>query len=179
MDYQEDKDETEEDVEKAEEQLKDEYAALVSLQHELAEGVKFTKESVEQFNTTQGKGFWTTVEMWQVFQQQRLLAKQQEMQREFQTKLINYLTKEGDSGKLPEVVNIAELPGELQQEVRALQTRMSDDLMPMQTRDGFDMQLLIETASHSDRIRLLQGLVQNERRRLEAKRQLKSLFSSS
>ena len=179
VDYQEDKDETEEDVEKAEEQLKNEYAALVSLQHELAEGVKFTKESVEQFNTTQGKGFWTTVEMWQVFQQQRLLAKQQEMQREFQTKLINYLTKEGDSGKLPEVVNIAELPGELQQEVRALQTRMSDDLMPMQTRDGFDMQLLIETASHADRIRLLQGLVQNERRRLEAKRQLKSLFSSS
>lgn len=156
-----------------------EYGTLVDLQHELAEGVKFTKDSVEQFNTTQGKGLWTTIEMWQVFQQQRLLAKQQEMQREFQTKLINYLTKEGDSGRLPEVVNIAELPGELQQEVRALQTRMSDDLEPMQTRDAFDMQLLIEAATHSDRLRLLQGLVQNERRRLDAKRQLKSLFSSS
>jgi hypothetical protein len=41
------------------------------------------------------------------------------------------------------------------------------------------MQLLIEAATHSDRLRLLQGLVQNERRRLEAKRQLKSLFSGS
>jgi Lon protease-like protein len=132
VDYQEDEDEDEEQIAQVESSLKKEYSALVDLQHELAEGVKFTKDSVGQFNTTQGKGFWTTIEMWQVFQQQRLLAKQQEMQREFQTKLINYLTKEGGSGKLPEVVNIAELPGDLQQEVRALQTRMSDDLEPMQ-----------------------------------------------
>jgi len=180
VDYQEDEEEEdEEEIAQVESSLMKEYGTLVDLQHELSEGVKFTKDSVEQFNTTQGKGLWTTIEMWQVFQQQRLLAKQQEMQREFQTKLINYLTKEGDSGRLPEVVNIAELPGELQQEVRALQTRMSDDLEPMQTRDAFDMQLLIEAATHSDRLRLLQGLVQNERRRLDAKRQLKSLFSSS
>jgi len=37
------------------------------------------------------------------------------------------------------------------QEVRSLQARMSDDLMPMQARDGFDMQLMIEASSHSDR----------------------------
>jgi len=126
-----------------------------------------------------GKGFWTTVEMWQVFQQQRLVAKQQEMQREFQTKLIKYLTKQGGSGKLPDVVNIDELPEELQQEVRSLQSRMSDDLMPMQARDGFDMQLMIEASSHSDRLRILRGLVQNERRRLEAKKTLKKLFAQS
>ena len=140
--------------------------------------MKFTKDSVKNFNTTVGKGFWTTVEMWQVFQQQRLLAKQQEMQREFQTKLIQYLTKDSSTGGLPEVVNIADLPDELQQEVRALQSRMAEDLMPMQVRDGMDVQLLVQAKSHSDRLRILLGLVQNERRRLEAKKTLKSLFAS-
>ena len=42
---------------------------------------------------------------------------------------------------------------------RTRQTRMSDDLVPMQTRDAFDMQLLIEAATHCDRIRLLQVCV--------------------
>jgi len=32
-----------------------------------------------------------------------------------------------------------------------VQTRMTDELMPMQTRDGFDLQLLVEAKSHSDR----------------------------
>ena len=98
VDYQEDGEEAEEEIMKVEAALKEEYGALVNLQHDLAEGVKFTKDSVENFNTTLGKGFWTTVEMWQGFQQQRLLAKQQEMQREFQTKLINFLTKESGTG---------------------------------------------------------------------------------
>ena len=162
----------------AEAALKENYEQLVSLQHEILEDVKFTKDSVKNFNTTVGKGFWTTVEMWQVFQQQRLMAKQQEMQREFQTKLIQYLTKDSSTGGLPEVVNIADLPDELQQEVRALQSRMAEDLMPMQVRDGFDVQLLVQAKSHSDRLRILLGLVQNERRRLEAKKTLKSLFAS-
>jgi len=180
VDYQEDAEEDEAAVSKAETELKEEYRTLVKLQHEIKEEVKFTLDSVDKFNTTMGKGFWTTIEMWQVFQQQRLLAKQQDMQREFQTKLISYLTKDkGASKSLPEVVNIADLPEELQSEVRGLQTRMTDELMPMQTRDGFDLQLLVEAKSHSDRLKVLQGLVQNERRRLETKKTLKSLFSSS
>lgn len=31
------------------------------------------------------------------------------------------------------------------------QARMADELMPMQARDGFDLQLLVEAKSHSDR----------------------------
>jgi hypothetical protein len=31
------------------------------------------------------------------------------------------------------------------------QARMADELMPMQARDGFDVQLLVEATSHSDR----------------------------
>lgn len=41
----------------------------------------------------------STLACWQVFQQQRLLAKQQDMQREFQTKLISYLTKDKGASK--------------------------------------------------------------------------------
>ena len=55
---------------------------------------------------------------------------------------------------------------------------MAEDLKPMQVRDGFDVQLLVQAKSHSDRLRILLGLVQNERRRLEAKKTLKSLFAS-
>ncbi|EKX46560.1 hypothetical protein GUITHDRAFT_107764 [Guillardia theta CCMP2712] len=153
------------------------YNDLVQLQHEMNEDVKFTKESVDKFKIAKGQEVWSAVEMWQVFQQQRLLARQQEMQKEFQAKLLAYLIKEKGMGGLPNAIDINELPANLQQEVRSLQARMQDDLQPLAERDMMDMQLLIECDSHSRRLELMDAMLTKERKRLETKKTLKSLFN--
>jgi len=175
--YLEDKEEPEDSTSELEQMLVQTYNKLVELQHEMNEDVKFTKESVDKFKIAQGKEMWSAVEMWQVFQQQRLLARQQEMQKEFQAKLLAYLIKEKGMGGLPNAIDISELPANLQQEVRSLQARMQDDLQPLAERDMMDMQLLIECDSHSRRLELMEAMLTKEKKRLETKKTLKSLFN--
>mmetsp|Transcript_64388 Transcript_64388/g.134365 ORF Transcript_64388/g.134365 Transcript_64388/m.134365 type:complete len:403 (+) Transcript_64388:79-1287(+) len=175
----EDVEEDNADISAAEELVTGAYQQLVSLQHELDENVKFTKESMSKFNISQDGGLWATISMWQVFQQQRLLSRQQEMQAEFQEKLISFLMKGKDplTEGLPDVIDINELPEELQAEVRVLQNRMAEDLAPLQARDALDLQILMESRQHSARLQLLRAMVEKERRRLETKKAVRMLFS--
>lgn len=89
-----------------EEELKVSYKKLVDLQHTLNEDVRFTKESVTTLSVNSGGGddcLWATVRLWQTYIEQRLNARQNEMQKEFQEKLIQYLMKEKnvDQNELP------------------------------------------------------------------------------
>lgn len=178
-DQVEDEEEDEEGIRAAEEAATEAYRQLVDLQHELDENVKFTKDSMNNFNISNDGGLWATISMWQIFQQQRLLSRQQEMQAEFQEKLLKYLMQSKDALKqgLPEVVDINELPEELKQEVRVLQARMAEDLAPLQDRDMMDLQILMESTKHSDRLRLLRAMVEKEKKRLDTKKAVKMLFS--
>ncbi len=73
------------------------FSDLVDKQHELEEEVRFTRASVETLAVAPGNGedgLWQTVRLWQSFIEQRLLSRQNDMQREFQEKLIDFLKKE-------------------------------------------------------------------------------------
>ena len=89
-----------------EQSLKKSYAQLVQLQHDLSEDVRFTKDSVQTLSVNPGGGddsLWLTVRLWQSYIEQRLNARQSEMQKEFQEKLIEFLTKDKkmDQSQLP------------------------------------------------------------------------------
>lgn len=157
--------------------LEEDYVDLVDLQHELNENVKFTKASIASFNTTNGEGIWSTIRMWQNFQEQKLKSKQVEMQMQFQEKLLKYLLQDQKMAKIPEIVNIADLPPQLQAEVRQLQSRLAEDLMPMQERVLNDMQLLQQTECQRDRLELLRHLIGVEKGVLETKKRLKTMLS--
>lgn len=82
---------------KEEKALRDAFADLVDLQHELEEDVRFTRASVASLATKPGSGadgLWQTIRLWQSFADQRLMARQNELQRDFQEKLQEYLKKE-------------------------------------------------------------------------------------
>lgn len=70
---------------------------LVEKQHDANEDVRFTKESYDALAVAPGSGedgLWQTIPLWQSFIDQRLVARQNEMQREFQEKLLEFLKKE-------------------------------------------------------------------------------------
>ena len=82
---------------KEEKALRDSFAALVDIQHALEEDVRFTRESVASLATKPGGGassLWQTVRLWHSFADQRLMARQNELQRDFQEKLQAFLKKQ-------------------------------------------------------------------------------------
>jgi Lon protease-like protein len=82
---------------KEEGELRRSFSALVKLQHELEEDVRFTLGAVDSLAVKDGPGtdgLWQTVRLWQSFADQRLMSRQNELQQDFQKKLQEFLKKE-------------------------------------------------------------------------------------
>ena len=77
--------------------LKNSFGDLVDIQHDLEEDVRFTKAAKDTLAVKDGAGadgLWQTVRLWQNFVDQRLMARQNELQRDFQEKLQSFLQNE-------------------------------------------------------------------------------------
>lgn len=77
--------------------LRDSFAALVDIQHDLEEDVRFTRASVSSLALKPGpgeNGLWQTIRLWQNYADQRLMSRQVELQADFQAKLQAFLKKE-------------------------------------------------------------------------------------
>lgn len=165
-----------------EEALQKSFTDLVQLQHVLQEDVRFTRASASSLSVNAGNEgedtLWSTVRLWQSYTEQRLVARQNELQREFQEKLLKFLTK--DKGvkeeELPSAIGFTDLSPALQQEVKELQKRMAVELQPLILESTLAMQKILEANTHSDRLNLLRFFVDAERKRLEAKKTLQGMF---
>lgn len=167
---------------KEEKALKDAFGDLVDIQHELEEDVRFTKVSVLTLAVKPGagdNGLWQTIRLWQSFADQRLMARQNELQRDFQIKLQEFLKKEKglDEEQLPSAVGFDDLSEALKQEVQELQKRMSIELKPLVLESTLTMQKVLEGKDHLDRLHLVRHFVESETRRLKMKKTLQGVFS--
>lgn len=159
------------------------FSKLVNLQHELEEDVRFTKVSLSNLAVKDGPdedGLWQTIRLWQSFVEQRLMARQNELQQEFQDKLKDFLKKEKGLkiDELPSAIGFGDLTPELQEELQKLQKRMSIELQPLVLESSLTMQKIIEAKDHTARCKLLNYFMQAETKRLETKKSLQGLFSS-
>ncbi|KAL7538555.1 hypothetical protein ACHAXR_009543 [Thalassiosira sp. AJA248-18] len=170
-----------------EESLAQSFSDLVELQHDLSEDVRFTRASVKSFGVAEGTdvdpNLWTSIRLWQSYAEQRLVARQNEMQKEFQERLVEYLKKEmGNDGnkagedELPSAIGFQDLSPELQSELVDLQKRMTAELQPLLLEQTLSMQKILEAMDHEERVELMRYFVDAERKRLSAKKTLKSMF---
>mmetsp|Transcript_13007 Transcript_13007/g.27637 ORF Transcript_13007/g.27637 Transcript_13007/m.27637 type:complete len:483 (+) Transcript_13007:189-1637(+) len=174
-----------------EEALSQSFSDLVELQHDLSEDVRFTRASVKSFGVAEGTdvdpNLWTSIRLWQSYAEQRLVAGQNEMQKEFQERLVEYLKKEmgkedgteGSDDELPSAIGFQDLSPELQSELIDLQKRMTAELKPLLLEQTLSMQKILEAADHEERVELMRYFVDAERKRLQAKKTLKSMFGGA
>jgi len=169
---------------KEERDLIDAFGKLVDIQHTLEEDVRFTQAAKATLAVKDGPGedgLWQTIRLWQSFVDQRLLARQNELQRDFQEKLQEFLKKDRGlkDDELPSAIGFQDLTPELQNEVKELQKRMSTELLPLTLEQSLTMQKILEAPDHRARCKLLTYFMNAETRRLESKKTLKGLFSTS
>ena len=168
---------------KEEKALKESFISLVDMQHELEEDVRFTRASAMALavgpEPTGDTSLWTTIRLWQSYTEQRLVARQNEMQREFQDKLLEFLMKEKGvkEEEIPSAIGFTDLSPELQKEVTELQKTMSLELRPLVLESTLTMQKILEAEDHVARVNLLRHFIEAEKQRLNAKKQLKGMFS--
>lgn len=76
-------------------------------------------------------------------------------------------------------IGFQDLTPELQKEVNELQKRMAVELQPLVMEQSLTMQKILEAPDHKARCRLLKYFMDAETKRLESKRSLQGLFSST
>lgn len=169
-----------------EEALAKSFSDLVDLQHVLSEDVRFTRASVRSFGVAEetdvDPNLWTSIRLWQSYAEQRLVANQNAMQKEFQERLVQYLKKEmgkESEDELPSAIGFQDLSPELQGDLIDLQKRMTAELRPLMMESTISMQKILETQSHEERVELMRYFVDSERKRLQAKKTLKGMFGGS
>lgn len=185
---------------KEERALRDSFSKLVALQHELKEECRFTRVSVQTFGVGP-VGVWLSAAAWSQFVEKRLEASHGDMQSDLQAKLAEYLAERGPSqgsngiaggeysskygddengmevggGMEGETIDFEELSLDLQQEFQLVQARATEELGPLALERAIQMQRIVQAESYSERLDLLRECVDNERKRLEAKKMLNSL----
>ena len=160
----------------------------MALQHFLKEDCRFTKASVRTFGIGP-VGVWLSAAAWVTFTGQRLELGFSAMQAGLQEQLAEHLghaggssnedanntaDEEGDEEGV-KVVDFKDLSPSLQREFQLVQGRASADLGPLALKQAAMMQRLIQAKTYEARLLVLRECVEDERRRLEAKRTLRSL----
>ncbi|KAL7471315.1 hypothetical protein ACHAXS_011644 [Conticribra weissflogii] len=187
---------SEESLSKEERALRDSFAKLVSLQHELREECRFTRVSVNTFGMGP-VGSWLSAAAWSQFLEKRMEASHGDMQSDLQAKLAEYLERRDDPGRGllgrrsisvsdyesdddddTETIDFDELSPELQQEFQLVQARAAGELGPLALERAIQVQRIVQAVTYNERLSILKECVDAERRRLEAKKGLQSALNS-
>lgn len=147
---------------------------VASLQARTEAEVRFSDEALRQRNATRGTGFWSLVHIWQGYLMQRAQQRQQQFQSDIRERILEFLKKE--RGDVPPQVSLSELPESLQREVVALQTQFQEEVEPLVHAQTVPVQELVQTQSHAKRLALFLVMVNEEKKRLEARLALQSVF---
>ena len=159
--------------------IRQSFARLVSLQHELKEDCRFTKASIKTFGLGR-VGFWLSAAAWSQFITKRLESAYGEMQVDLQAKLAQLVGSNGSdnnakSAEGTETIDYEDLPVELQDEYQLITNRAMDELGPLALERAVNIQCIVQATSYNERLGVLKDCVDNERRRLEAKKMLLGL----
>jgi len=94
---------------------------------------------------------------------------------EIEAKLMKYITK---GGKVSPKAGQVELPKNLQIEIAAMTNKFRQQIGEMMDTTTVPFQEMLQTNSRKERLQILYKLILEEKRRLEARNALKSLFPS-
>lgn len=152
----------------AEERLMQGVYQVAALQKTAEPTVRFTEEALIGQNATRGPGFWRLVDLWQEYLGFRIRECQTRFERQLEAKLMAYFEDKKSADPR------GELPEEIQKEIKAMQDELQEEARPLLRAQRHRSQVLVQSDSHADRLRLLQGIVDEDKRRLEARLAIKA-----
>uniref|UniRef100_A0A7S1UKG0 Lon N-terminal domain-containing protein n=1 Tax=Phaeomonas parva TaxID=124430 RepID=A0A7S1UKG0_9STRA len=157
---------------------------VVGLQDELGEDVRFEVGVAERFDGGRNgdKSLWSLIELWKAYLGTRMQSKSNQMQREVEEILVTYLQKRADNPKGKAMrsgsFSLADLPLSVRKNVQGMQERLRGEVMPMLDEQTIWVQLILQAATHEERLAIFEKLVDNETQRIQTRLSLKKMFGS-
>ncbi|GMI52474.1 hypothetical protein TeGR_g14592 [Tetraparma gracilis] len=152
------------------------YASLLSLQQSSSQPVRFTSSS--PVSSAPGLGpdsLYGFLGLWQRYLESLARLREAELQGKLQDKLLAYLSESGGSTP-PQSLSFESLPKELKGELRSLQGRLEEELVPMTRGNHMQIQYVLQLPTHEARVACMSEMVDTEIRRINAVEQLKKMF---
>lgn len=123
-------------------------------------------------------GYWFVVNQWQEFCHQRLLMVQAKGQQKIQELLMPYVQKDDRTPTGQYVVNFEKLPEDVKAKLKTIQSGSNEELQELMSDPYMPFQLLLQADRHHERLVLLEEMIEEEHKRLQARAALKNLFKS-
>eukprot|EP00854_Cymbomonas_tetramitiformis_P016345 gene16346-19403_t len=159
-------------------EVADLFRNIITLQHAVGDYVHFSEELTERVNVDRGdSGLWSTITLWQDFLQQRLVGRQQQVNQTIQTLITDYLQEQGVDLTAGMTIDVNTLPVGLRNELQRVQAEYAEEVQPQLEKAIYPFQLFVQSVSHEERLDMFKEMLQEEKKRLDAKASLKSLFS--
>jgi Lon protease-like protein len=166
------------DCAEGEKRLEGLVTSLQELQAKSGAGQRPWLSSTEgAMNATRGPGFWKLVSGWESYLGQRMQLRKAKFEQDLQQMIVSYL--KSTQAEMPPQVSLGELPEELQREVALLQEQYREEISPLIRVYRDSVQVLVQAESHGERLEILSGLLEQERKRVEAQLALKNIFGGS
>lgn len=165
------------DCEALEIELTEKLKQVAEAQQRADAEVTFPVQEVEQMNATRGAGFWGVVSHWQTYLDSRMVARQRQFEQGVRTKIIEYFQREGKA--IPQSLMLQELPTDVQRDFLLLQKQFQEEAEALEQAQSSSVQELVQTSSHTERLRMLSSMLEQETKRLDAKQALNSLLAES
>ena len=158
--------------------------ALISELGESTEDVRIAPSAIATLTAKRGTepgSLWAIIELWKGYLEARAMAVRNRLSNDVQKRVVKYLTDDGEKSvdEIPQQVNVDELPASLQAEIKGLTDMLQQEIAPMLSEQTTSVQRMLQATSHRHRLALVADVVEQERRRIAARRALKSLFGDS
>ena len=120
--------------------------------------------------------FWKAADVWQTLCNTVKEGRRAMLQSEMNEIMIDAAMKKGGPLNLP--VRSEDLPFEVRKLLQQKEEKSMRDFHQLGLDPCLDFQAIISAKSHEERLKLLSKMISRERRRLEAKESLKSIFAN-
>lgn len=162
---------------------------LINTQAELKESPRFSEQvkanlTFARATSSEDRGLWGTISMWQKFMEQRQMVINRKMQRDMSDKIGNFIKSKGIDFEQLKVrgqnqLYLEDLPKELQQEILVTQQRYREELEAIEGGlNGRQFQAILQSSSHAERLSIFLHLIDKERKRLAACSSLQSMLKT-
>lgn len=165
-----------EDLRHAEDDLMGLVLEVADLQKTVEPSAMFQDDSLLDQNATRA-GFWDLVVLWQNALNLQIRECQRRFEQQLRERLLEFFDKA--VGNIPQQISLRELPDELQKEVIALQEEFQDEISPLEKAQAQQVQVLLQSSSHMERLQIFSRVLEEDRTRLEARLAVKAVLDAA
>lgn len=163
------------DATESEQQVYEMLMEVATLQKKTDAPAPFRDFELQGMNMTRS-GLWNAVKIWDRYLMRRVEQRQAQFKQDLMARVQLFANE--TSAELAGPVAFDAFPADVQKDLAALQDQFKEEVVPIMTTKGERVQEMIQIDSHAERLAMFGKMVEDEKKRLEARLAIKAIFDN-